>query len=195
MPAFVPIVEGHGEVAAVPILLRRIGQTVAGGGRIAVNQPIRVKATSFVSFGDDFERYIRLATAKAKALDGEVLILLDCEDDCPATLGPQLRERALAVRNDVPITVVLAYREYETWFVAAASSLAGQCDLPETLEPPPDPERIRDAKGWLASRLPRRYDEVIHQREFSLVFDLELARAIPSFERLYRHVARRLASA
>ena len=38
--------------------------------------------------------------------------------------------RAAAVRGDVTITVALAYREYETWFLAAANSLRGVGGLP-----------------------------------------------------------------
>ena len=42
MPKIVTIVEGHGEVEAVPILLRRIVEAVAPNANVEVVPPIRV---------------------------------------------------------------------------------------------------------------------------------------------------------
>src|SRR5262245_49341349 len=118
-----PIVEGHGEVHAMPILLDRILREARPHGMLRMNPPLRVKAGSFINDEEYFKKYVELAARKAKPqTGGSVLILLDSEDDCPANLGPQLAAKAAAVRPDVPIMVALAYREYETWFLAAARS-------------------------------------------------------------------------
>jgi hypothetical protein len=186
MIVLVPIVEGHGDKVALPVLLHRLAPS--GADAVRVNPPIRVKASSFLNDEAYFARYIELAGAKAAQANGRVLILLDCEDDCPGQVGPRILERARAVRSDVDIVVALAYREYETWFLAAARSLRGQRGLSSDLEPPPDPERIRDAKGWLTERMTRPYDEVVHQVEFTRVFDLAEARTNPSFRRLSERV-------
>ncbi len=188
MPYIAPIVEGHGEVEAVPALLHRIAGLAGVEGALRVNAPIRVKAGSFLRDQDYFHKQVALAAAKAAQGGGVVLILLDCEDDCPATLGPDLLRRAKAVRGDVTVIVALAYREYETWFLTAARSLRGLRGLPHDLEPPPSPESIRDAKGWLGKHMAFGYDPVIHQLEFSRKFDLEQARANPSFNRFYQHI-------
>ncbi len=181
--SIVPIVEGHGEVSAVPILLRRLFQELRPDTTPAINPPIRIKAGSFLNDPADFSRYVSLASAKAAQSTGLVLILLDCEDACPATLGPDLLTRARAVRGDVPYLVVLAHREYETWFLAAASSLAGRVGLPADVLPPPEPESIRGAKEWLGTRMGRTYDPVLHQAAFTSAFSLTAARRIPSFAR------------
>ena len=89
-----PIVEGHGEVEALPALLHRIATLAAVEGTLRVNPPIRVKSGSFLHDHDYFSKQIALAAAKAAQGGGAVLILLDCEDDCPATLGPDLLRRA-----------------------------------------------------------------------------------------------------
>jgi hypothetical protein len=89
------------------------------------------------------------------------------------------------VRGDVPITVALAYREYETWFLAAAKSLRGVGGLPPDLEPPAVPESLRDAKGWLAARMPHGYNEPNDQPGFTSAFSFDEAAAIPSFARLW----------
>ena len=86
--------------------------------------------------------------------------------------------------------VALAPREYETWFLVAARSLRGVAGLPNDLEPPPNPDRIRDAKGWLGERMPDKYDPIRHQTPLTRRMDLAAARTVPSFERLYRHIAR-----
>lgn len=181
---FVPIVEGHGEQEAVPLLIRRIVTEKSSTLCPVVNPPIRIKAGSFLKDTAYFGKYIQMAAAKAAQGGGMVVILLDCEDDCPATLGPQLLARAMTVRPDVPYAVVLAHREYETWFLAAAESLRGCGGLPVDLAPPADPERIRGAKEWLGDRMPHPYDPIIHQAAFTAKFDLGQAMNISSFARL-----------
>ena len=185
-----PIVEGQGEVEAVAALLHRIAGAMAYLGRLRVNPPIRIKAGSFLEDDEYFHKYVTLAAAKAAAQAGCVVILLDCEDDCPAELGPRLLAKARAVRSDVAVLVVLAYREYETWFMTAARSLRGRRGLPADLNPPSDPEATRDAKGWLGRRMNTAYDPVTHQLEFTRAFDLDLAQANPSFARFYYLICR-----
>jgi hypothetical protein len=72
----------------MPALLYRIAHTTAFTGVVRVNPPIRVKSGAFLNDQDYFRKHVTLATAKAADLDGSVLILLDCEDTCPGTLGP-----------------------------------------------------------------------------------------------------------
>ena len=117
-----------------------------------------------------------------------MLIMLDCDDDCPAILGPDLLRRAQGVRGDVGFLVALAHREYESWFIAAARSLRGLRGLPADLAPPDSVEAIRNAKGWLGGRMVGGYDPVTHQIEFTRAFDLNQARTSASFDRLYQRI-------
>ncbi|MDA8257281.1 MAG: DUF4276 family protein [Betaproteobacteria bacterium] len=193
MTLLVPIVEGHGEVQAVPALLHRLALQANAGIPVRVNPPIRVKSGSFLNDPDYFRRQFALAAAKAAQARGHVLILLDCEDDCPAELGPELLRRGRAVRADVSVHVFLAHREYETWFIAAAASLRGHAGLPSDLVPPADPELTRDAKGWLSQRMPQPYDPIVHQLDFTRAFDLEQARTNDSFRRIHDQIRNLLA--
>lgn len=145
-----------------------------------------------INDSDYFHKQVSLAAAKAAQSDGWVLILLDCEDDCPRNLGPSLLARARSVRNDVDYVVALAYREYESWFLTAAVSLRGKRGLPDDLEVPANVDAIRDAKGWLRERMSEAYDPVLHQLEFTRAFNLRQARASRSFDRLYRKIAKML---
>jgi hypothetical protein len=170
------IVEGDGEVAALPVLLRRIGewQTPDAPPRIPV--PIRVYKDRFLNREAEFRRHLLLAAAKCET-NGWVLVLLDADDDCPATRGAEILRRAREIVPHRNISVVLANREYEAWFIAAASSLHGLRNF--TLDNPQDahaPEVPRNAKGWLGRRMGGAgYNETTDQPAFSARMDLRQA--------------------
>lgn len=180
------IVEGHGEVESVPVLLRRIA---AEEGRVfpEVLPPMRVPMSKLMKNGE-LERAVELAARKCGP-DGSILIVLDCDDDCPATLGPVLLKRSSSVRPQQTISVVLAKREYEAWFLASASSLAGHRGLPCVLASPPDPESIRDAKGWLARNMDDgTYSATTDQAAMTQLFDMHAARKADSFDKCWREI-------
>jgi hypothetical protein len=188
----VPIVEGHGEVEAVPVLIRRFAKET-GRLPIEVGVPIRVKRDKLLKPGE-LERAVDLAAAKAGP-GGRILVLLDAEDDCPAELAPRLAQRARQARADRMIGVVLARREFEAWFLAAAESLRALRTLRDDLIAPRDPEGIQGAKEWLSARMhaPGGYHETVDQPALAARFDLHQARAAPSFDKCYRELTRLLA--
>ena len=189
MVIVIPIIEGHGEQQAIERLLHRLAGHCGNGENIRVKPPIRIKSGSFLSDASYFQKYVALAMSKAaQEAEGHVLILLDCDDECPADLGPKLLDSAKAVRPGIGVSVALLLREYETAFLAAARSLRGVCGLPDDLEPPANPERIRDAKGWLSSQMPGRYDPIVHQLAFTSCIDIDEAKSTDSFARLCRVV-------
>lgn len=181
------VVEGHGEVEALPCLLRRIAQEL--GVQITVPQPIRVPKSTLLK-PDELEKAVDLGVRKS-AGDRIVLVVLDADDDCPAVCGPQLLKRAQGARSDAKVAVVLAKAEFEAWFLAAAPSLAGQRSLDPSLAAPARPEDIRDAKGWLGAHMAggRRYAETIDQPALAALFDMAQARrGADSFDKLWRAV-------
>jgi hypothetical protein len=182
------IVEGHGEIEAVPITIRRIAHLVAPELSLKIHQPFRVPRNKLVKPGE-LERSVELA-ARRTGGNGAILIVLDGDDECPAALGPELLARARKARPDLSIRVVLAKREFEAWFLAAAESLRGRRGLASNLEGPSDPEAIRGAKEWLTAQMVegRRYGETLDQSAFASVFDLERARRAPSFDKFFRDV-------
>ena len=126
--------------------------------------------------------------------DREAVPILVSSDDCPAQLGPQLLDRAARVRSDVPLSVILARREFEAWFLASAESLRGYKGLPPDLCPPADPEALQGAKEWLGDRMAeqKKYIETLDQPGLARRFDLDLARRADSFDKCYREVVRLL---
>lgn len=183
-----PIVEGHGEVQAVPVLIRRVLSSYAPDHQTTIGRPIRVKRNGLVQQGG-IEHAIEFAAQQCGKGDG-LLVLLDADDDLPCELGPRLLERATAARADRAIRVVAAMREFEAWFLAAARSLRGHRGFPDDLEPPAAPEAIRDAKGWLAARTPRgrSYRPTVDQAALAAVFDLHEAHTTSSFQKFVRDV-------
>ena len=184
------IVEGHGECEAVPILIRRIAETIDPGFVPKVLPPLRVPASRLLKEGE-LERSVNLAARKLQRRGG-IVIIVDCdwEDGCPAEDGPMLLKRSVAARGDLPIAVVLAKREFEAWFLAAADSLRGKFGLPGDLESPAYPESIRGAKEWLTDKMPpgRAYAETTDQPAFAAVFDMNTARRAASFDKCYRDI-------
>ncbi len=188
----IPIVEGHGECEAVPILIRRIALQIDPGFVPRVLPPLRIPANRLVKAGE-LERSVEFAARKLQGYGG-ILILIDCDwkDGCPAKDGPELLKRTAAVRRDLPISVILAKQEFEAWFLAAAVSLRGKRGLPDDLVPPGDPESIRGAKGWLSSKmLPgHSYAETTDQPALTQIFDMHIARQVNSFDKCYRDTKR-----
>src|SRR5699024_8604559 len=77
------IVEGHGEVQALPVLWRRFNTWQPGETYVDPLPPIRVSRDRFLNKEDDFRGKLLLAAAKSGP-DGWVLVVLDADDDCPA---------------------------------------------------------------------------------------------------------------
>ena len=182
------IVEGHGEVEAVPLLIRRVADNLYPELQIVIPRPVRTPRNKIVKVGE-LERRVELAAQKIGG-QGAIFIILDSDDDCPAELGPTLLDRASQVRRNLPIAVVLAKQEFEAWFLAAAESLRGKRELKNDIHSPRAPEAIRNAKGWLSERMGdnRTYRETRDQPALTALFDLEQARQANSFDKCYREI-------
>ena len=186
------IVEGHGEVKAVPTVIRRIASELDPSIVVDIPPPLRVPKTKLVKAElGELERSVEIMANKLRDKRA-IVVLIDSDKDCPAELGPSLLERAKKARSDMFIAVVLAKMEFEAWFIAAAESLRGHRGLPIDLESPPNPEDIGDAKGWLERRMEggRKYSETIDQPALSAIFDFEQAqKKSDSFDKYYREIA------
>jgi len=173
--AIASIVEGDGEVAALPVLLRRLHAWRTPSTPIDVLHPIRIRRDRFLNREQEFRRHLLLAAGKCGD-DGWIIVLLDADDDCPAELGREILTRARLVVPHRQVSVVLANREYEAWFIAAAESLHGARGF--SFDPSEDrnAELPRNAKGWVAKRMVGgTYREVTDQPAFSARMDLDEA--------------------
>lgn len=185
-----PVVEGHGEVKALPVLLRRIASDL-GVYDLVIPQPNRV-GRPILATQAGIVNAVEQAAYRVPDRGG-VLVLFDADDDCPVQLVSSLLAPARDIRQDKAISLVVANREFEAWFLAAASSLVGQCGLPQDFVAPEDPENKRDAKGWISQAMKRAsnhpYAPPVDQPKLAAVFDMALARANSrSFDKFWREV-------
>jgi hypothetical protein len=182
-----PIVEGQGEVEAAPVLLRRL-VAEAGCLGLGIGTPIRRTQSQFHR-REEVQKAVALALAHEDC--SAVLLLFDGEDECPKDLAAQVIAWARETSGATPCEVVIAYREFETWFLAAVDSLRGRRGVRDDAVAPPYPEASRDAKGALEKlmRPNRGYKETSDQAAFSAAFDLGLAhRRNRSFRKLVKAV-------
>ncbi len=178
-----PIVEGDGEVHAIRDLIRRIAfEFWNEASYVQVLRPILWSRGKIIKNPEDAVKQAEKNLRFSQKIGG-ILVLFDSDDDCPATLAPTILERAKRVCGYIPISVVMAHREYEAWFLASAPSI----EVLNKVDAHENPESKRDAKGWLAEKMGSKYEERIHQPAFTNEFDLQMARAAaPSFDKLCR---------
>lgn len=184
------VVEGEGEISALPVLLRRL-MYEAEIWDADIQPPFLVDRGRLVRPGG-LEAAVEAQARRVPAdHPGGILVVIDADDDCPASLGPSLLARAEATRPDRRTAVVLANREFEAWFLASAPSLGGRAGLDEHLEVPANSETLRDCKGWLTHhrRDGVRYRPRVDQPALTQDMDLGLARAnSSSFDKFCRDI-------
>ena len=188
-PAIVPIVEGHAETESVPVLLRRVFASMDVCD-IPIARPFRVSRTRVVK-ENEIERTLRQAIRSRENV-GCILVILDSDDDCPAKLGPELLKRCKS-ETQLPVAVILAKREFESWFLSAKESLRGVRGIRDDACVPQNPEEISGAKERLSQNMEnnRRYLNVVDQPALAAKMDFESARErCPSFRRFMREVGR-----
>ena len=142
MKTIQPVVEGHGEVEALPVLLRRL-RDEASAWKVGIGTPIRQPRNKLASEPGAL-RAVEIAR-RQPACDA-ILIVFDGDRDCPAELGPKVREWAAAAAGRLPCEVVLPHREYEAWFLAAIESLRTHDLIRTNAESHSDPEQPHGAK-------------------------------------------------
>ena len=171
MRFIVPIVEGPGDEAAVPVLLRRILRERKERYDVDVLRPKRAKGKGgLISRLEDFIGYAAITDGCAA-----ILVLVDGDDDCPFELGTDLARRARSMKVSVPTAVVCAKREYESWFLASDEGFQG------------DAEEFGGVKNWLNRKVASglAYKETRDQVRFSATMDIDAAfEASRSFRRL-----------
>jgi len=208
MRRLVTIVEGHGEVRAVPVLaFRWLRQRGLDGEFFVEDLAVNTKGCGRMKAPHDplthhgIEHYVRQAL---RARPAAILAILDADDEClrrppGQKLGPELLSRARAVAGGVPVGVVVAHREFEAWFLADLEALRQAGAVPQTADAKlaADPEARAGCKGVMGRLLGESYEPTIHQPELAraLAFSPEARAASPSYDKLVRELERLTAEA
>ena len=199
----VPIVEGHGEVRAVPSLIRRwLRHRRLHRTFVVPDLAINAKGSGRLKAAYDRMRHIGIEHYVSAALGygpDAIVVVLDADDECLDRplgngLGPELLGRARAVANDTPLAVVVANREYEAWFLASLTSIRAADLLPNhtRLANPLAAEGPRDCKGLIAQLLDCPYEETLHQLALThgITFSPRAKFRSPSYGKLLRDLER-----
>ena len=189
MGVLIPVVEGDGEVEAVPLLLRRL-QNEYRRWDLQIARPKNAHGRDNLLRPGGLERFLRYAWLEPDCI--AVLILLDAHEDCPKEIAPQLAARARALNPPCPVAIVLAKCEYEAWFLASLETIAGhdlkgRVGLPAEVCFEGDVEAVQGAKEWISQKMPsgRISKETFDQAPMSNLIDLALVRGRSrSFRRL-----------
>lgn len=169
VPVIATIVEGHGEVAALPVLLRAVA--VHLGRQVVVPTPFRQPRAKLV-LASELDKAVRFVGQKVSGAGG-TLVLLDADDDCPVALRGMLSSSPSVARG--PVEIVVANREFEAWFLASISSLRGHVSVADDASWAADPDEPRDAKGRLERQMVESYKETRHQPAFCARIDVDAA--------------------
>ncbi|TKC95288.1 hypothetical protein [Polyangium fumosum] len=189
MKRLVCIVEGKGEVQAVPNLCFSVFRYLGVEGWLVDKEPIKQPRSQLVDARvpsprrpcrkEGITRAVALARARSASA---ALLLCDADDDCPATWGP---DACRAIPSFLQGAAVMASREYETWLLHSFSDEERRnakvtvADL-----------RRRDAKGLL-TRLVPGYLPTTHQLDITRRIDVGRVRThSDSFDKLVRDLAR-----
>lgn len=187
MKRLLAVVEGEGEVAAVPALLARVFQHHERYDWF-VDERRTMKVGALAAFRkniDKYSRYLRIQAPDA------VLIVLDLDDGCPMNEAVELASALRLHGLPFPVSIVLAHREYEAWFLASLDSIAAEEPLLRGGSYDGEPESPRDCKGRLSAIMPEGqiYKPTLHQARFTRVLNIDAALAgSRSFRRLVHAV-------
>jgi len=197
----VPIVEGYGEERAVPCLLKlwlrhRRFDRFFDVPELAINTKgcgkLKADYNKIRHLG--IEHYIEAALRNEP---NAIIVILDSDEECLSRgsgngLGPELLKRAKVVAPNLPMSVVVANREYEAWFLANFHSFRdrGLFPLKARYTGVLNPESCRDCKGLVARLLGHHYEETVHQLELTraLRFSMGAVKRSPSYGKLLREM-------
>lgn len=163
------VVEGHGEVAAVPVLLRRIAGCL-GIFDCDIRTPHRIGRDHMT--GPKVANAVRMQQSVVGSA-GLVIVLYDSDDDVPDAVVAATRQQL--GEGLVQALVFVAVREFESWFLAGIESLRDAGSVTDDASFGGDPEAPRDAAGRLESLMTESYKKTLHQARFTARFDIQKA--------------------
>jgi hypothetical protein len=184
------ILEGKGDEAAIPLLIRKI---LYDHQIFHVQTAPRPKTN--VEIGKlrqpgQLERYIDFCNRDS---GDSIVLAIDSDDCCPVEVGREFAARIKKTGLPKPASVCLFNREYESIFLPSIARIAGA--YPDfkwsNTAVSQHPEMIRDVKGTLSKMMSadRAYKPTRDQARFTDAIDLELTRAAT---RSFRHFEKSL---
>jgi Domain of unknown function (DUF4276) len=179
-------VEGHGDEEAIPALVCRVASLEYPNCVVSFPHQARVSKGELLNE----VKFLRLIGRARYFIPsgGSVLVVMDADTDCPREINRLLLGWATKHHSDLRVSVVVAKREMEAWFVAGAESLRDGLGCHSDAEDCPDP------KAWVGRHvLEAYYTPTADQARLARRLDPNLAKCIQSYDKFYRDVVRLLA--
>ncbi len=177
------VVEGDGDVKAVPTLVRRI---LHGHGLYDVELLPAQKRGDLSKVKGRFDDYFNAALKWSAPILW--VMDFDCDDcECVAEASSKLYQKALQLRPEWPFKVVFIPKEFETLFLVEQIAARDVLGITTDFQFPDNPEQIRGAKEVLSKALPsgRSYKETVHQEKIAAQVDIDVLRDASS---CFRHL-------
>ncbi len=192
MKRILPVVEGDGDLLAVPELVRRVARGLDHYDLTVERPHKRGDLPKVIARFDDFFKVALLE--KCPILWVMDYDCADCDDQ--ESHVKQLQARAASLAQGTPFEFVFLVQEFETLFLAdheTTRKVFG--DVPNAHLFPTDPETVRDAKGCLSKARPKGSTYKPTQHQLKLASQVDLARLqtrSPSFARFRTAIQRLL---
>lgn len=192
MKRILPIVEGEGDLLAVPALIRRVAEA-HGIYDLELLHPH--KRGELPAVRRHFDAYL----IDALKYGTPILWVMDYDcDQCHAVEDDlaDLQQRARNTYKRQPVEFALMVKEFESLFLSDHESTCKLFpDIPAKTAWPADAETVRGAKEWISKARPKglAYKETVHQVKLVHQLDLDrLRERSPSFQRFEQAVLRLL---
>jgi hypothetical protein len=174
------LVEGDGDKEAVPFLLRRMFPEAGCIECFPAARPIMCGDIPKLRRVGELEKYIQYGCNRA---DGDsVILIVDCDDGCPATTALEFSYRVSAIANTArkKVGIAFMYREFENIFLNSLRELEqAYPELQWALPPDVDIQwdDIRAAKGTLNNLMRNHYyKETRDQARFVSALNIAMLR-------------------
>jgi hypothetical protein len=118
------LVEGDGDTHAVPFLIRKVAESSGLHDLIPCSNPIKCGEIPKLRKQGQLERFVQYACQRS---DGDsVVLVVDCDDDCPVTTSHQFTERVrvIAERHLKKVGIAFMHKEFETVFLFSLPELS-----------------------------------------------------------------------
>lgn len=187
----IPIVEGHGEVEAIRVLLSRVWVEMCGGSYIHVLKPLRIPKSKILK-PNELTRYVQLAHLKlqheTEYLNRGILVLFDADEDLPCVLAGKVSSEVQHYDNGVQFSCVIANKEFETWFVASSDQMLDEFEEVDSKHAETAESSDR-GKRWVEKHSSTHYSETADMPRMVQGLNLILVRRrSPSFDKLCREI-------
>lgn len=173
------VVEGAGDLGAVPLLLRKYLHSIEDF-RDLLGKPVPAHGRDKALRAGALEGFVVTAASRPGCVG--VLVVLDGEGDCVAELGTELLGRS-TTSTGRPLAVALADSDFESWLYSSAETMKLGLSYVEG----------KNGQGAIKSAIrPAKYVKPTWQPRLAARMDLELAcernaslaRALQRFEQL-----------